>query len=52
MQNGSLFREGPSWLLRYNLRELRDGRVVWSQKTARLAPASDSYRSVGIESIN
>ena len=45
MQNGRIYKKGPSWILDYAVKELRDGVPRWAKRSKKLAPISDEYRS-------
>lgn len=46
MQTGRIFRKGKSWLLAYNVKEDRGGKLVWVSRAKKLALFSDEYRTV------
>ncbi|HET6178688.1 MAG TPA: tyrosine-type recombinase/integrase [Candidatus Sulfotelmatobacter sp.] len=45
MQRGRIYRKGKAWLLAYNVRELRDGELVWVSRKKKLAPFGNEYRT-------
>jgi integrase len=45
VQNGIIYRKGRSWLVSYNVRELRDGEVKWVKRAKKIATYSDEYRT-------
>jgi integrase len=45
MQNGRIYRKGPSWILDYNVKEMREGFATWVRRSKRLAPVSDEFRT-------
>lgn len=47
MQLGQVYRKGKSWLLKYNVKEERDGKIRWVRRVKKLAPVSDKYRTAG-----
>lgn len=46
MQDGLIYRKGSSWLLTWNVKELRDGELQWVKRAKKLAPVCDQYRTV------
>lgn len=47
-QRGTIFRKGKSWLLGFNVKEVRhDGSTKWVYHTRKLAPFGDKYRTEG-----
>ena len=47
MQKGRIYRKGQSWILDYAVKEMRDGVPKWVNRSKRLAPVCDEYRSKG-----
>jgi integrase len=46
MQHGRIYRKSQSWILSYAVKVLRpDGKVVWANRSKKLAPVSNEYRS-------
>jgi integrase len=46
MQRGQIYRKGRSWLLGFNVKEQRDGKIKWVRRVKKLAEVSDKYRTV------
>jgi integrase len=45
MQKGRIYRKGGSWILDYNVKEMRDGAPRWAKRSKKLAPVCDEYRT-------
>jgi integrase len=45
MQNGRIYRKGQSWILDFNVKEMRDGKLKWAKRSKRLAPVTDQFRT-------
>jgi integrase len=45
VQKGRIYRKGHSWILDYAVKELRDGKPKWANRSKRLAPVCDDYRT-------
>ena len=46
MQKGRIYKHGNSWMLRYRLPVMKDGKKVWKNCYQTLAPINDSYQSI------
>jgi integrase len=46
MQKGRIYRRGRSWILGYSVREFQpDGKTAWVNRSKKLAPVCDDYRT-------
>lgn len=45
MQNGIIYRKGRAWLVSYNVKELRNGKLKWVKRAKKIATYSDEFRT-------
>jgi integrase len=45
VQSGVIYRKGSIWLLTYNVKELRGGKLRWVKRAKKLAPYCDEFRT-------
>jgi integrase len=45
MQRGVIYRDRRTWMLKWNAKETKDGKVRWVKRCKRLAPVCDDYRT-------